>query len=310
VEAAGLKFVADESEPEHPAPEGVFLIIRLGLPCRGLLLRESLMGDSQAELDVCLDFPGVKRPVEKPELDGSLGEGGVQVQPVVAGAVVMMIPSVRRFLIPEVGDAVQGDRLFPVEILQESGVRLPAVPAFPRGVDLESAVNHVFLARHDVHQVPQGLCRELFGPDMDVDAAGLVGKSSGLAKRPHQFLQLRDVFVGKDGTDHFRAVEAGSICNVSVHLLLGNQAGVVHGFPFPSLFIPCSVGIVGSAFVPAFRPEEAGHEAGGPASRNPCHFHFDSKVQCFHNHLCPFYVCVCSFGTLYITLKAHNSKLF
>lgn len=78
VEAAGLKFVADESEPEHPAPEGVFLIIRLGLPCRGLLLRESLMGDSQAELDVCLDFPGVKRPVEKPELDGSLGEGGVQ----------------------------------------------------------------------------------------------------------------------------------------------------------------------------------------------------------------------------------------
>ncbi len=310
MEAAGLEFVADEPEPEHPAPEGVFFIIRLGLPCRGLLLREGLMSNGQAELDVCLDFSGVERPVEKPELNRSLGEGGMQVQPMIAGAVVMVSPSIGCFLIPEVGDPVQGVRLFPVEFLQEGGVRLPAVPAFPRGIDLESAVNHVFLARHNVHQVPQGLYREPFGPDMDVDAAGLVGKGTGLAERPYQLLQLRNVFVGKDGTDHFRAVEAGSVCNVSVHLLLGNQAGVVHGFPFPSLFIPCDIGIVGSAFVPAFRSEEAGHEAGGPASRNPCHFHFDSKVQCFHNHLCPFYVCVCSFGTLYITLKAHNSKSF
>ena len=310
MEAAGLEFVADESEPEHPASEGVFLIVRFGLPCRGLLLREGLMGDGQAELDVCLDFPGVERPVEKPELDSPFGKGGMQVQPVVAGAVVMMVPSVRCFLIPEVGDAFQRVQLFPIEFLQESGVCLPAVPAFPRGVDLEGAVNHLFLTRHDVHQVPQGLGGEPFGPDMDVDAAGLVGKGPGLAEHPHQFLQLRDIFVGKDGADHFCTVEAGSVCNIAVHLLLGNQAGVIHGFPFPSLFIPCSVGIVGSAFVPAIRPEEAGHEAGGPASRDPCHFHFDSKVQCFHNHLCPFYMCVCSFGTLYITLKAHNSKLF
>ena len=50
VEAAGLEFVADESEPEHPASEGVFLIIRFGFPCRGFLLREGLMGDGQAEL--------------------------------------------------------------------------------------------------------------------------------------------------------------------------------------------------------------------------------------------------------------------
>lgn len=310
METAGLEFVADESEPEHPAPEGIFLIVRFGLPCRGFLLREGLMSDGQAELYVCLDFPGVERPVEKPELDGPFGKGGMQVQPVVAGAVVMVSPSIGCFLIPEVGDAVQRVRLSPVEVLQEGGVRLPAVPAFPRGVDLEGTVNHVFLACHDVHQVPQGLCREPFSPDMDVDAAGLVGKGTGFAEHPHQFLQLRDVFVGKDGADHFRAVEAGSVCNVAVHLLLGNQTGVVHGFPFPSLFIPCNIGIVGSAFVPAFRPEEAGHEAGGPASRNPCHFHFDAKVQCFHNYLCPFYVCVCSFGTLYITLKAHNSKSF
>ena len=188
VEAAGLEFVADESEPEHPASEGVFLIVRFGFPCRGFLLREGLMGDGQAELYVCLDFSGVECPVEKPELNRSLGEGGMQVQPMIAGAVVMVGPSIGCFLVPEVGDAVQGVRLFPVEFLQEGSVRLPAVSAFPRGIDLEGAVNHVFLARHDVHQVPQGLGSEPFGPDMDVDAAGLVGKGTGLAEHPHQFL--------------------------------------------------------------------------------------------------------------------------
>ena len=310
MEPAGLEFVADEPQPEHPAPEGVFFIVRFGLPRRGFLLRERLMGNCKAELDVGLDFAGVESAVEKAELDGSFSESGMQVQPMVAGAVVVVVPSVRRFLIPEVGNTVQRIRLFPVEILEECGVRLPAVPAFPRGVNLEGAVNHIFLARHDVHQIPQCLCREPFGSDVDVDAAGLVSKGPSLAERPHQFLQLRNVFVGKDGADHFCAVAAGSVHDFAVHLFLRYQAGIIHGFPFPSLIVPCGVGIVGSSFVPAFRSEEAGHKAGRPVSRNPCHFHFDSKVQCFHNYLCPFYVYACSFGTLYITLKAHNSKSF
>ena len=310
MESAGLEFVADKSQPEHPAPEGIFFIVCFGLPCRGFLLRKSLMGNRKAELDVGLDFAGVKSAVEKAELDGSFGESGMQVQPMVASAVVVVVPSVWRFLIPEVGDAVQRIRLLPVEILEECGVRLSAVPAFPRGVNLEGAVNHIFLARHDVHQIPQCLCREPFGSDVDVDAAGLVGKGPGLAECPHQFLQLRDVFVGKDGADHFRAVMIGSVHDFAVHFFLRDQARVVHGLPFPPLVILCGVGIVDSAFVPAFRSEESGHKAGRPVSRNPCHFHFDSKVQCFHNYLCPFYVCVCSFGTLYITLKAHNSKSF
>lgn len=181
VKPAGLELVTDESEPEHPAPESVFLIVRLGLPGRGFLLGQGLMSDGQTELNVCLDFPSVECPVEKPELDGPFSESGMQVQPVVAGAVVMIVPSVRGFLIPEVGDAVQRVRLFPVEVLQEGGVRFPAVSAFPRGVDLKGAVNHVFLARHNVHQVPQCLCREAFGPDVDVDAAGFISKGPVLA---------------------------------------------------------------------------------------------------------------------------------
>ena len=70
------------------------------------------MGNRQAELDVSLDFAGVEGAVEKAELDRPLGEGGVEVQPMVAGAVVVMISSVGIFLIPEVGDAAERIRLF------------------------------------------------------------------------------------------------------------------------------------------------------------------------------------------------------
>ena len=61
MEPAGLEFVADKSQPEHPAPECVFFIVRFGFPCRGFLLCEGLMGDRKAELDVGLDFAGVER---------------------------------------------------------------------------------------------------------------------------------------------------------------------------------------------------------------------------------------------------------
>ena len=175
---------------------------------------------------------------------------------------------------------------------------------------MESAVNHVLLAGHDVYEVSQGPGGKAFRPDMDVDTAGLVGESPGLAERPHQLLQFGNVFIGKNGADHLGAVVRGCIHDFAIHFFLRNQAGVVHGFPFPSPVILGGVSIVGSAFMAAFCSEETGHETGRPVSRNPCHFHFDSKVQCFHNYLCPFYVCVCSFGTLYITLKAHNSKSF
>ena len=113
VEPAGLEFVTDESQPEHPAPEVIFFIVCFGLPCRGFLLRKSLMGNRKAELDVGLDFAGVKSAVEKAELDGTPGEGGMKVKLVIAGAVVKMVPSVWRLLVPEVRDTVSHVRLFP-----------------------------------------------------------------------------------------------------------------------------------------------------------------------------------------------------
>lgn len=311
VMAAGLEFVADQAKAEHPAAEGVFFIVRFGLPCRGFLLGQRLMRHGKAELDVGFDFAGVEGAVEKAELDGAFGEGGVEVQAVVAAAVVMHVPSAGCFHVPEVCEFRHRRRPFLIEFFEEPFVGLAAVAVFPARVDSEGAVDQVFLAVKDVYQIPQGFGREPFRSHMDVDAAGAVGEGAGLAQGADEFLQARDVVVGKDGADHFRAVVRRGFDSAPTDLLFGNQAGVVHGFPFPTLSVFRDVGVVGAAFVVfASRPEEGGHQAGRLAAADSCHFDFDTKVLCFHNYLCPFYVYVCSFGTLYITLKAHNSKSF
>lgn len=311
VMAAGLELVANQAKPEHPAAEGVFFIVRFRFPCRGFLLGQGLVGHGKAELDVGFDFAGVEGAVEKAELDGAFGEGGVDVQAVVAAAVVMHVPSAGGFHVPEVCEFRHRRRPFLIQLPEKLFIGLAAVAVFPARVDAQCAVDQIFLAVKDVHQIPQCLRREPFRPHMDVDDAGAVGESAGLAQGADEFLQARDVVVGKDGADHFGAVVCRGFNSASADLLFGNQAGIVHGFPFPSLSVFCDVGVVGAAFVVfAFRPEEGGHQAGRLAAGNPCHFDFDAKVLCFHNSLYPFYVCVCPLGTPYITLKAHNSKSF
>ena len=308
---AGLEFVSDQPKPKHPAPESVFLVVRLRLLGGGFILGQGLMGHRQAELDVCLDFPCVEGSVEKPELDGPFGKGGVEVEAVVPAVVVMFIPAKGCLDVPDVGEFVHGLGLFFVQLVKEGAVRLLAVSAFPQRVDLEGMVDHVFLAGHQVHQVPQGFRGELFGSHMDVDPAGGVHQGSGLSQGPDHFLQLRNVIVGKYGAHHFRPIVPGGAFNLAAHLSLRPYAGVIHGFPGSALVILGGVGIVGSAFIGAPScSEETGHQVGSLFSRNPRHFHFNPEVQCFHPSRHPFARFVCSLACVYITLNAHNSKGF
>ena len=160
VMAAGLELVANQAEAEHPAAEGVFFIVRFGFPRRCFLLCQCLMGHGKAELDVGFDFTGVKGAVEKAELDGAFGKGGVEVQAVVAATVVMHVPSAGCFHVPEVGEFCHRRRPFLVQFFEEPFVGLAAVAVFPARVDAQCAVDQVFLAVKDIHQIPQGLRRE------------------------------------------------------------------------------------------------------------------------------------------------------
>ena len=311
VEPAGLEFFPDKPQPEHPAPEGVFLVVRLRLSGGGFLLGQCLMGHRQTELDVCLDFPGVEGAVEKPEFHRPFGEGGVEVEPVVPAVVVMFIPTKGCLDVPDVGKFCHGSGLLLVQFPEEGFICLLAVSGFPEGVDLEGMVDHIFLAGHQVYQVPQGFRGELLGSHMDVNPAGGVHQGPGFSQGPYQFLQLRDVVVGKDGAYHFRPVVPGGALDLAAHLSLRSDAGVAHGFPCPSLVIQGGVGIVGSAFIGAPScSEETGHQVGSLFSRNPRHFHFNPEVQCFHPSRHPFARFVCSLACVYITLNAQNSKGF
>ena len=311
VEPAGLEFVADEPEAEHPAPESVFLIVRLRLSGGGFLLGQCLMGHRQTELDVCLDFPGVEGAVEKPEFHRPFGEGGVEVEPVVPAVVVMFIPTKGCLDVPDVGKFCHGSGLLLVQFPEEGFICLLAVSGFPEGVDLEGMVDHIFLAGHQVYQVPQGFRGELLGTHMDVDPAGSVHHGPCFSQGPYHFLQLRNVVVGKDGAHHFRAVFRRGAFNPAAHFSLGMDAGIAHDLPGPAQVVGGGPGVVDSALVgsPACS-EETGHQVGSLFSRNPRHFHFNSEVQCFHNSRHPFAKVVCSLACVYITLNAHNSKGF
>lgn len=77
MEATSLEFIPDQPKPQHPAPECVFLIVRHRPPWGCGFLRQCLMADRKAELDVCLDLSGVGGAVEKPEFHGPFREGGM-----------------------------------------------------------------------------------------------------------------------------------------------------------------------------------------------------------------------------------------
>ena len=85
--AGGGELVADEAQPEEPAPEGVLRVVGIRAGRAGRFGLEGLRADGEAELDVGLDFPGVECAVEGPELDGVRrplgGEGGVEVEQVM-----------------------------------------------------------------------------------------------------------------------------------------------------------------------------------------------------------------------------------
>ena len=123
----GGEFLADESEPEEPGAHRVFRILFLLFFWAGRphILRH--LGKRQAELDVAFELSGVE-PVasavrrgvelEKPELDRPFGEGGVEVEHVVAAAVVVLTPAVVLVLaaVPDVRKLRHRGRLLFIEL--------------------------------------------------------------------------------------------------------------------------------------------------------------------------------------------------
>ena len=169
--------------------------------------------------------------LEKPELDRALGEGGVEVEHMVAAVIVMVASAVVGALapIPNVGKVGHGGGLPAVELFQEAGVNRAAVPAHAVMVEVEGFSQQALVAGHDVGQVAQGLRRVALGADVDVDSAAPGGVAFGArpAKPADEFLQGLHVGVGQDRGDQFALLAVGSV-----------NAHVPLEFPLPALGVP------------------------------------------------------------------------
>ena len=258
-----FEFLPDEPEAEHPAPEGVgFVFGLLGLgACEPDLSGQLAHG--QAKLDHGFQVSRME-PVllavcrgvelEKPKFDGPFCEGRMEIEHMVPAVVVVMASSVFAMLafVPDIRKLAHGRGFLPVDLLQESGIHRPAVPALPPGIHLDGFGDLALMGSHDVHQVADGLGRVPFCSDVDMDSCPPVriALHPGFPEDPDQPLQKLHVRVGQDRRDHlaFLVVRA-----FDAHIPLE--------FPLPALGIPGAPGHVAVPACGVFAP--AGPEVGG-----------------------------------------------
>lgn len=107
--SCGLELVANKAEAKEPSSHCVFgVLVLLGLgACGSDCLCHLAQGEAQ--LNVTLELTSVESvllavcrsiELEEPELDRSLGEGGVEVQHMVAAVVVVLASAVVGVLVP------------------------------------------------------------------------------------------------------------------------------------------------------------------------------------------------------------------
>ena len=258
------------------------------------------LAQGKAELNVALELSGME-PVllavcrsielEEPELDRSLGEGGMEVQHMVAAVVVMVVSAVGGVLaaVPNVSQGCHGGGFSAVQPFQESGVDRAAVAADAASVEVQCACQEVFVACHDVGEVSKGLGRMPLGTDVNVNAAASCGIAfrSSFAQAADQLLQGVHVGVGEDRRDH-----------LALFAVRSRDADILLKFPFPSALIPSRPGAVAVAASGVLVPsgtEEGGCQPCGLLSGDAVHFdldpdglllHFGYLVFCSLAHVC------------------------
>lgn len=249
VVAAGLELRTAQAQALHQDvghQRGLLLcsVARTALEVEpGVLAVNGPGAHGQAELDVGLNLASVGGAVEQPELDRPLGEESVEINTVVAAGVVVLVVDTAGVAIvggavPDALDTALG--LFAVTLhgFQQSGVHLLA-PAVGAVTNFQSLIEQILAANGEVHQAGQAGGGMVLAVHMDVDAAGTVGDSPGLAESADDVLQVIHILVLEDG-GHNLAGKRGTSGNPTVagRLALGEDAAIRHGFqvrPFRSV---------------------------------------------------------------------------
>ena len=250
--------------------------------------------------------------VEAPEFDRVVAvEVAVEVKHSVSCMAVM--DRLDRAVVPASGKFFCGPGLSLVDPLQEGRVDCLAVASLAEGSDLDRFGQLVFMAGHEVDQVPDRLRCVAVSSNVDVDSAapGRATLCAYVAKAPDQVLKELHVFVAKDWGHQFAFFRIGP-CDGGVPLEFPLSAGSVPG-------APGHVAVAGGCASVVAGSEEGGCCPGRLGAGDVVHLNlnpeglvlhvFDLDPCRFFHGMCSFRVSVFPCRTVLITLKAHISKL-
>ncbi len=199
----------------------------------------------------------MERAVEAPQLHGMVSvEEGVQIQEMVAALVVMGIPVSLVAFVPDALDGTETGRLLAVHGRHKVLVHLLAIPC-PVCLYTEGLVEEVVARGDDVHEVADRARGVRCSIEVDVDAAGVVGKGPGLAKGSDDLLQAFDVgLVGEDRADQLDAVQSRCTLFDPSGLGFASDGSVVGELPFPAVKGLQFVGVVVGATIEQLPTED------------------------------------------------------
>lgn len=137
--------------------------------------------------------------------------------------------------VPDVFQLAHGGRLLAIQPVEEAVVDHLTIVSGASCVDPDGSANLLFVRRHDVHKVADGLCGVVTFADVDVDPASAAWAAlcACLAEQPDDLLQGFDVVVGEDRGDQFAFF---CVRSVDAHIPLE--------FPNPALLVFASPAVI------------------------------------------------------------------
>ena len=150
------------------------------------------------------------------------------------------------------------------------------------GIYVQRLEEDVLLGEHDAQEILQALPVMVGGVHVDMDAAGVVDLSAGMAHLPHTFLKFRQLIKSQLGGDHFHPVVPIPSPRIAVRCLsFPLDTGVAHQFPFFIFCVPDNPCAIGAAFVPGRSPEVICQSDGSLFSCDAGELHLHAEALIF-----------------------------
>lgn len=229
----------------------------------------------QAELNISFHFASMKRAVEAAEFNVLMLEEAVQIQRVVAAAMVVLTNSPAAIaIVPHLLQVRIADVFSLANFGQEALISFTAIIVFTIAVNIQRLIDAVFFACPRDCQTTERISSHIFMTYMDMDATASIDFRTSFAKHANCALHQFDVIIAREyRRDEFALIVVISIDRSVAHDRPGTALVVTY---FPSFI--CATDIVGS------RAEVVGQSATSVLASNAAEFDFNAERSSSHEH--------------------------